>query len=337
MANSWHELTNFESRDLVFEAYQRKHCREPNASRIKEITANFIQARAYFESASRAAITVKPLLQYYGVASLTKGLILTVSSSKGAEALKPSHGLKPQNWGATLTTGLGAFGELSVKINKGTFYELLEVTGNSSYLKEQSIPVNLKIKFPMPRYGEVFSISDIAACMPEVASDYEIWAGTPLVSADIISFKHNKQTKRFEFSFLSDTKAEIIQEFFSETRDVVETPYGKRKISIPDSYHPFFGQILDRVRGFGSIHLVKPIRGSIYLNNLGLYFGASYILGMVVRYFPAVWISLGRQEKGDRIAPLVRRLVTLIQDRFPQIVLDFLKSPYEFETNEPTT
>jgi hypothetical protein len=56
---------------------------------------------------------------------------------------------------------------------------------------------------------------------------------------------------------------------------------------------------------------------------------------MVVRYFPAIWISLGRQHKGDRIDPLVRRLVTLIQNQFPQIVLEFLRSPYDFE--KPTT
>jgi hypothetical protein len=135
MGDPWHELANFESRDLVFDAFKGRHGREPNAAKIYEITASFIQAREYFENAKRAAITVRPLLQYYGVASLTKGLILTLSAAKGAEALKPSHRLEPQNWKATLANGLKSFADLTVIVRSGTFSELLQATGNRSYLK----------------------------------------------------------------------------------------------------------------------------------------------------------------------------------------------------------
>ena len=103
------------------------------------------------------------------------------------------------------------------------------------------------------------------------------------------------------------------------------------KVSIPDIYYPYFGQLREGPFGIGDVYLVRPIREGICLNTLGLYFGASFILGMVVRYFPRVWISLSRQQKGDRINPLVRRFVTLIQNRFPQIALEFLDSPDQIE------
>lgn len=51
---------------------------------------------------------------------------------------------------------------------------------------------------------------------------------------------------------------------------------------------------------------------------------ASYTLGMLVRYHPALWTGLVRQESGDGVTPLIFRLVDLLENDFPQIVLHYL-------------
>ena len=332
MKNVWHELANFESQDLVSETYRRKHNKDPKIDQIRDIIASFVQAREYFENAARAAFTVRPLLQYYGVASLAKGLIL-IQSGKSSATLKPSHGLAQKEWQATFTLKrLSSFGNLSVVISKGTFLELLQATNNRSYLKSNSSAINWRVDFPVPILGSEFTFLDIVSCVPDVSKDYEIWTKSPFVSAKLTAFKNNFETRQFNLTVSNDTNQEIIDRLFGDSSDS-NNPYS---ISVPYDYYPFFAEFTgNSFHRIGDVHCIKPIKNSIHINSLGQYFAVSYILGMVVRYFPSIWIDLGRQEKGDRISPLIRRFVDLIQDRFPEIVLEFLLSPYSFETSEP--
>lgn len=56
-----------------------------------------------------------------------------------------------------------------------------------------------------------------------------------------------------------------------------------------------------------------------------------FFLGMLSRYFPSIWISIGRTQKGDTIYPLVIKAIEIIDNYFPTTILGFLESPYEFE------
>jgi hypothetical protein len=337
MSDVWHELVQYESRDLVDEAFQKRHACQPNAARIRDITASFIQAREYFASASRAALTVRPLLQYYGIAALARGLILLVRASKGAEALKPSHGLDAKDWQGTLAHGLAKIADLEVAIGHGTFLELIEATGNKSYFKANSSGINWQVSFPVPTVGARFSLADLVARMPDVASDYEVWSGVPLLSAQMDAF--TRKGGHVEVKFASETKKETIQELFPSLGSSLKISNAPPFVAtIPDTCIPYFSQLsfsaFGPALGIGDVHVVPPIRRDIYLNTLALYFSTSFILGMIVRYFPSTWISLGRQERGDRIFPMINRLTELVQTHFPKIVLEFLRSPYGFEKSD---
>jgi hypothetical protein len=61
---TWNEISQCQTFDLVRRAYHRKHDRKLNAQRNWEIISCFIQAQAYFESATAASETVRPLLLY---------------------------------------------------------------------------------------------------------------------------------------------------------------------------------------------------------------------------------------------------------------------------------
>lgn len=128
MNRIWNELLGFETRDIVERFIRKRHGRTLNASRIQQITSNFIQGREYFQSAEKADITVRPLLQYYGVMALSKGLILSLDISKTEHQLKKSHGLEITNWTQILKNK--DFENMQVKICDGTFFELISVTEN---------------------------------------------------------------------------------------------------------------------------------------------------------------------------------------------------------------
>ncbi len=216
MNDIWHSSIRFESRDIVFQTYQKRHGRTPSAGRVRDITANFIQGREYFLNADRSAITVRPLLQYYGVLALTRGLILTISCQKDAAALKPSHGLEHHDWAGTLKNGVASFGDLAVILGKGTFWELLEATDNTSYFRGNSSAVNWKVSFPLPVVGTKLSFFDVASSMVDVSSDYTIWMDKPLLSAKMDSLTMVNEEGKYEVKFPANTKEEVLNKIFAQ-------------------------------------------------------------------------------------------------------------------------
>ena len=72
MDKIWHKLLDYESRDLIERFIETKHQRRASARQVNEISSNFIQAREYFRNTENSNLSVKPLLLYYGVNSLSR-------------------------------------------------------------------------------------------------------------------------------------------------------------------------------------------------------------------------------------------------------------------------
>ena len=128
--SSWHEISRFESNDLVKIWYEKTHGKSPPADKISQINAFFKQGREYFNNAAGADMSVKPLLLYYGVLSLSRGTVLLLDISKKEESLKKKHGLEVVDWGHTLSGGIKNVLELKIKATDGTFRELVDVCPN---------------------------------------------------------------------------------------------------------------------------------------------------------------------------------------------------------------
>src|SRR5690554_5116236 len=162
----WNKLLEFESRDLIHRYIKHKHKRHASAKQIQEIAANFIQAREYFLNSTRAALSVKPLLQYYGVSALAKGLILINSPHVSEASMKSSHRLEAKNWKEALSAK--KIENLTVSIQKGTFHELLTSTSNRNYFKNTlSHKPNWKIDFEIPKVGTTIRFIDLILSMPD--------------------------------------------------------------------------------------------------------------------------------------------------------------------------
>ena len=126
----WQSLSRFESYDFVARWYGKAHQRKPNAAKVSQINTCFIQGREYFSNAASSAISVKPLLLYYGALSLSRGVILANNPRKKEESLRKSHGLEPGDWQGTLKGGIKDVLELQIRATDGTFSELVEVCHN---------------------------------------------------------------------------------------------------------------------------------------------------------------------------------------------------------------
>ncbi len=174
MTNSWDALAGFESRDLITRFFNKRHGLKPNAGKVREISAAFIQGRQYFTSATSADIAVKPLLLYYGVLSLSRALVLALSPNLRETSLKPSHGLEVRNWQPALANK--DIAGLEICAQTGTFSELLAAVGNTSYYRFNSSHVRWGVTFPPFAPKQIFTFYELASGFPDLERELLAWS-----------------------------------------------------------------------------------------------------------------------------------------------------------------
>lgn len=326
--NEWNELLEFETKDLVEQYFKEKHSREPNAQKIHEITSSFIQGRAYFKSALDSDFSVRPLLQYYGILSLSKALILSLSPHISESQLKPSHGLSVKNWSEVLKSR--NYSELEIEINEGSFYDLISVTKNTNLLRANSSHVNWSNKLSTPKTLDTIKLKELIQYFPDLAREYKTWTGEPLNYALLSSIQLDTNLKRCKVVIQRELSEELLNELFPidfcKNRHI-----NKCEISFDDcNWGPNITQLWHS--GFqiiGDACIIPGLKNDTGLNQLSAMYAISYVFGMMARYYPTSWISLRRVEKGDRIYPFAQRVLDFISVKYPIIILDFLRNKKE--------
>src|SRR6266540_2391222 len=66
----------FESQEIVRRRYHHLHGRYPNAAKARSIALHVEQGVNFIKSATRAPISIRPLLQFYGVAALARAVTI---------------------------------------------------------------------------------------------------------------------------------------------------------------------------------------------------------------------------------------------------------------------
>jgi hypothetical protein len=172
MNDIWHFLKEFESKDIV-KRFAKKYDYNLNSSKALEINSAFIQGREYFSSSQKADISVRPLLQYYGVVALSRGLILILNKDARENNIIPSHGLKIKNWSDISKSG--KIEDIILKSSNGTFNEVIKVTNNKSYFRAGSSGINWQASFEVPATEVEFSFKEIAFCFPDLKQSVKAW------------------------------------------------------------------------------------------------------------------------------------------------------------------
>ncbi|MGO4156628.1 YaaC family protein [Cupriavidus sp. YAF13] len=330
-AEIWQQLLSFESRDIATQWFERIHSLELNARRAKEINAAAKQAREYFRNASNASYSVRPLLTFYGVASLSRSLLLLLQSRNGEEILNKGHGLETLDWSSVIyggnRNGLRNAGDLKIKTCAGLFYDFMGGTDNRISMHVHSSTVDWNICYDIPPLADELSFGDLLSRIPDLEKDYTH------VSGDAKYVRVNEMTFSNEAGFM----AKIAQERFKKIKEIYDA-FGYSSVSasglttltadakIFSDHTPLFVHTYVH-KTFGaipSLHLSAPFPSGARYSQLCITYMVSYILGMLVRYYPTQWMSLIQGEKGDMWWPTINRAQQFVEESYPELVVELL-------------
>lgn len=344
--DSWARLSLYESTDLVRGLFQQRHGRELNAEKAREIVSAISQGREYFSAASEAGLLVRPLLQYYGVLSLSRGLILLLSHNLRETALPQAHGLSSVDWGNMLAADARRPAELQVKVGNGTFLTLLDRTDNSDLSVVFTGPYPNQIIFPRTRateglIGATFTFQQVLSRVSELRDIYER------------SFCHCASNYRaFVFTLSAETQSDI--DIFNGRHGLPPEQQIREELAVPDDaplqsteqhnflppelhlryrlLHPqgtsFIG-LLPQIENLpdGSMSIIAPFATGLSISRIGRFFLLSFYLGTLARYHPTSWLAIMQsRQKGDFMLPLIRESMNAIQQHFPGLIMNELEA-----------
>lgn len=333
MDKIWNELLIFETRDLIERFIFKKYNRKLSEERILQIASNFSQGREYFKSSELSNLTVRPLLQYYGVMALSKGLILSIDLYKTEAQLKGSHGLEVIEWKQIIKNR--DFENLEITVRDGTFLELLEATQNKNYLRANSSIVNYSSNLKSPQNGDSLTLKQLIQYFPDLNSEYNSWIDEKLSFAILKSLKIDDDQLIIELKgLINDSTIELL--FPNEYCPSKEIDKREHSTIIRYKECQWYPNITQLWHGHGAFNIgdaciIPTLPNDVGLNSLCGIYMISYVFGMMARYYPTTWMGIQRVEKGDKIYPFVKRILDFINDKFPRLILDFLNGPYDFE------
>lgn len=344
--HGWSRLSLYESTDLARDLFQQRHGRELGAEKAKEISSAMAQGREYFSAAADAGLLVRPLLQYYGVLSLSRALILLLSSNLRECSLPASHGLSAEGWSGKLGSTPRKPAELELRINAGTFLSLLEHTGNADVTRIYTGPYPSQIIFPRVRdvqglNGASTTFEQVLARIPELrdmfersfgnaAANYRAFvftvSSTTLTDVDLFPGRHGLPPEaqlRNELKIPADIP---LQETAQHNFVPPELHLRYRLSHAPEPNFPLCLPQIDNSED-GSVAVVAPFPAGFNLSRIGRIFLLSYFLGTLARYHPTSWLAIMQSpQKGDFLLPIIRQSMRVIQDEFPLLAIKELEA-----------
>lgn len=327
----WQQLLSLESRDLVQQRFMRIHSRKLNARRAREINAAARQGREYFRNASNSDLSVRPLLTFYGIASLSRALLLLLKPDGGEEGLTASHGIETVDWKTVMSgdtaKGLRNLKDLRIRRQSGLFSDFLKYTENHICLHVKSGAVDWSLAYDIPDAEEEFSVDDLFSRIPDLRKNYENISDTlRYVSINEMSYSEEKgfraKVSKDPFSQFKPTYCNLgydatIQGDWCVITCDAETFKKELPMFIHTYVHKMFGSI-------PNLFLAEPFSNGARYSQLCVTYMVSYVLGMLVRYYPTHWISLLQGDKGDLIWPTVNRAQGMVEKSFPELVAEFV-------------
>ena len=328
----WQQLLPLENRDVTQQRFERIHSRELNARRAREINAAAKQAREYFRNANNANYSVRPLLTFYGVACLSRALLLLLKVDGGEEGLTASHGLETVGWGDVMSgdtaAGLAKLGELRIRRRAGLFSDFVTHTKNRISIHVSSGGVDWRLCYDIPEPSGALSVADLFSRIPDLRSDYSN-------VSDVIRYA---AVKEMTYSNEKGFRARVREEPFLLFKSVYENvgyaatcgkdgwctvicdaeTFAKELPMLIHTYvHKIFGSIPE-------LFIAEPFSGGARYSQLCITYMVSYILGMLVRYYPTHWISLIQGDKGDVLWPTMNRAQHFVEHSYPELVAELI-------------
>lgn len=304
----WETLSAFESRDYVEAWFHGRHGRQLNARGAQSINTCFIQGREYFDAAVGAASSVRPLLLYYGVLSMCRGLIMLRNPAKKEESLRQSHGLETVDWSGTLSKGIDKILDVRIRATNGTFGELVEAVGNVQLTTWWSSPGmregSYYAAFPRPAFADgayELTLDDLISRDHRLLSLYPQTIKRPAkVHIGELVATEGRGVDVTLYGVASNDD-DIRTRFGQPAKRVIDPTAQGRRLPIPGTHFLVGGSDPSELKselplvqfvGNDGMFIVEAFPGGDRLSELLRSFLLSYMLGMLVRYHPSRWVAL---------------------------------------------
>lgn len=331
-SETWQQLLSLESRDIVSDWFFKLHGRALNAQRAGEIIAAARQGREFFRTASLSSNVVRPLLTYYGVRSLSLAITLLFKRQGGLETLNNGHGLRTVGWSEKLSGNiherLSEITKLEVVSCAGLFGDLISSIGNGNCFHVRSSRVDWLLPYEAPKSDLRISLFDLLCRIPDLKNDLRSVKGASCLCAGVSEMSYNKvsgfsaRVNAREFSnfvnFYSGDGYSLDRQ--SDTIDMSCNPaqFAQKK---PQFLHAY----VQKTFGWKPmLFVVAPFSATDRYCQLSITFLAAYFLGMLVRYYPNVWVAISSGQKGDSIWPILNRMQNYAEICFPELVMEFI-------------
>jgi len=294
---------------------------------------------------------VRPLLLYYGVYALSRGLILFLDTNLRECSLPSSHGIEAEGWQHALAQGIDQLPDLPLKITGGTFAVLSKATSNVDRCLVQGVPLHLPPGHLLSRAGTTtitipttITIKMVLERVPDLSTLFATtFGGSPkCFQAMLVILSETTETDvHILETDLGLPDVDDIRSAFGLPADVPLQPsdapwqYAVNNILYRRNIfyrikHSSKSELLAELPPIKSdresnIYVVEPLPNDLDLSSLSLLYLIAYSMGMLARYYPSKWLSLLNSSKGDFAFPLMKAATTLVEDRFPQLVLQELE------------
>lgn len=332
----WQRLLALESRDIVSNWFFQLHGRQLNARRSKEINAAARQAREFYKSANVSSVVVRPLLTFYGVASLARALVLLFRRDGGEHTLTMGHGIKTIGWSELLVDDIGqalsSLRNVKIKTCAGLFSSLVADTHNLMPIHIRSSAVDWRFNYPQPAEGVEISLIDLITRIPDLNKELRIaaidisYAGVSEMQFSTESgFKTKLYTDKSRFS--DDLTNCGYSVSINDGSIFVEGDVPTFSASIPQFMHSY----IETAFRIPVLHITTPLSEGARYSQLCVTYIAAYVLGMLARYFPTQWTALSSGEKGDVLWPTIHSMQNYVEIAFPilveEVIMEVLKFP----------
>lgn len=334
----WQEFRYYESSESLAMLAKDRLGYELPAAQAEEILACFQLARDYFDAAAPASITIKPVPLFYGMTNLAKALILLCGGRERRRLanLSAGHGL---TFSRPVDDGLERFG--CVVASQGTFADFIDTFSCQ-------IPFNfpglfdaaLRKATATELSGKAFTFQELMGWFPELRSLHEKTFGLrqPIVR---VAFDYDPMRRicRLLFPMGARLPDEYRRSFrlgtsFLSSIEHHRTPPASgliQQIATKPPLPPGWGYWIEVYEsGLGwpmsvEVDLELSPDQTSHLSAWGAQFAGMYILSMVVRYEPSLWVNLTGRTGRRQILALVEAFVSLAEHSFPKRALELLE------------
>lgn len=330
-SSTWQQLLFLESHDSVIAWHKQVFSRTLNARRAREITSAARQAREFFRNSAESNVSVKPLLTFYGVASLSRSVALLLNPQSGESGLNPGHGITTVEWPKTLSgdisVGLAALGDLKIKTCRGLFTDIIKQTDNTICMHIDSSAVEWRIAYNIPEFGDELNFDDLLLRLPDLKVEHERSLQTFLYApSGSLSFNDGDG---FKAQISSSQLLEFVNIYQASGYQIAQENNAYALSCDAENFQNFPPQFIHTYinKMFGSIpilNIARPLKSGSRYSQIAITYILSYFLGMLSRYYPTHWTSLFSGEKGDVRWPEMYLTQKYVDLGFPELILEYL-------------